>query len=371
MKQQDKLLVVVLGMHRSGTSAITRALQVLGVDLGHRLMAPAPGNNEKGFFEDLDVVNFNIELLKACGREWSDLVPPPEGELLSEAFAFLLPKAIELLREKLEGKDVFALKDPRFSVLLPFWLRVFEHLKLNVAYVISVRNPLSVARSLERRDQFAPERSHYLWLQHVVPSVVLTVGAPRVVVDYDRLMDDPEEQIRRIAKALALESRLDGERLAEFRERFLEESLRHAHFGADDPLADPLVPDPVRIAARALGRVSVDELDFESSEVAEIFGNLALQIREMAPAMACVMRSERLVEELKRSAVDQATQIEMLERDFADQRAQIDRFALALADRAEQIDSLRKAIAERDRQVAVLEEVVRQREDLIQRWSIS
>ncbi len=48
-------LIVVLGMHRSGTSVLTRAMETLGANLGSRLMPAAAGNNDKGFFEDIDV----------------------------------------------------------------------------------------------------------------------------------------------------------------------------------------------------------------------------------------------------------------------------------------------------------------------------
>ena len=68
-------LVVVLGMHRSGTSAITRGLQVIGVDLGANLMPPANHINEKGFFEDCDIVNINISLLNHLCLDWHHVTP--------------------------------------------------------------------------------------------------------------------------------------------------------------------------------------------------------------------------------------------------------------------------------------------------------
>src|SRR4030065_2921311 len=100
----EKSIVVVLGMHRSGTSAITRALQVLGIDLGERLMLPAAGNNEKGFFEDIDVNAINIEMLGALGQDWHTLSLIPADELLHEKYAGLRLRAIGLLRSRLQTK---------------------------------------------------------------------------------------------------------------------------------------------------------------------------------------------------------------------------------------------------------------------------
>src|SRR5688572_243565 len=115
MKVEGKSLVVVLGTHRSGTSAITRGLAVLGVELGEHLMPPAPDNNEKGFFEDVDVNAINAELYRSLGEdyEWHALAPLPREALLHERNSHLRLRAIELLTSRLQGVDRFGLKDPR------------------------------------------------------------------------------------------------------------------------------------------------------------------------------------------------------------------------------------------------------------------
>lgn len=371
MQQQEKLLVVVLGMHRSGTSAIARALPVLGVDLGEHLMPAAVGNNEKGFFEDLDVGALNLDLLSACDREWSDLAPIPDKIFLEERFATLKSRAVELLREKLKGRALLGLKDPRLPILLPFWLAVFEQVKVRVAYVIALRNPLAVARSLARRDQFSPEKSHYLWLHHILPCVLLSAGASRVVVDYDRLIDAPAQQIGNMARALGLESCVDEGRLAEYQNEFLEERLRHTRFDPEDFELDPLVPAPVRTAARLLSRVAAGEVDLAASEVSETFEALARVMAEMAPAMRWVMQVERLAQAQEQARRLQARETETLAARVAELEAQIDRFALTLAERTEQIENLRQALGERDRQLAVQGEQARLRDELLQRWSVA
>ena len=73
IESTDSRLVVVLGMHRSGTSAITRGLSALGVPLGNNLMPPMLNNNDKGFFEDLEINELNTELLTALNRDWDSL----------------------------------------------------------------------------------------------------------------------------------------------------------------------------------------------------------------------------------------------------------------------------------------------------------
>ena len=280
-RTRGKSIIVVLGMHRSGTSAITRALTVLGVELGEHLLPAAP-NNEKGFFEDTGVNAINMDLYRSLEnrQNWHTLASTPRSELLHEKKMPLRLRAIELLRSRFETADCFGIKDPRLCRMLPFWQSVFEHLQLNVSYVIAVRNPISVARSLEKRDNFPPEKCHYLWLDHVLHAVLLTQGAPRVLVDYDLLLADPEKQITKIALNLGLIKRLDPARLTDFSQNFLDNSLRHANFELEDIFHDPMVPTLVRTAATVLSSVSADRLSLDSRYVAEVFGNLSDQMQK-------------------------------------------------------------------------------------------
>jgi len=137
-------------MHRSGTSAITRGLSALGVPLGNNLMPPVLNNNNKGFFEDLEINELNTELLTALNRAWDDLSRVPPESLQSEAVEPLKLRAIELMRTKI-GDQTFGFKNPRMARLLPFWQAVFKELDIRPFYVIAIRNP-KAWRSLCRRE---------------------------------------------------------------------------------------------------------------------------------------------------------------------------------------------------------------------------
>ena len=162
-------LVVVLGMHRSGTSAITRGLQVMGVSLGNKLMPPV-ADNKKGFWEDLDVVAINNEMLNFCGRCWHSIDPIQQIDVELLCDQGYLSRAIGLLQDKIVGHKRFAFKDPRTAKMLPFWIRVFATGNLDVRYILALRNPSSVAKSLAQRDQFSPEKSYLLWIDHMLTS---------------------------------------------------------------------------------------------------------------------------------------------------------------------------------------------------------
>jgi len=225
-----KTVIVVVGMHRSGTSVLARGLKELGVELGDALI-PGQFDNPKGFYEDRDIVDFNDRLLASLGSRYDSLAPIPDAAFLLPAIDSLHLEAVTLLGQKMGSVSVFGMKDPRTCLLLPFWFSVFQSLDLRVGYVIAVRNPLSVARSLEVRNQFLFEKSILLWLRHTILAVEGTHGQVRLLVDYDGLMDSPDSELRRIASALGLAAP-DSNTLAEspYITEFLSQGLRHSRF---------------------------------------------------------------------------------------------------------------------------------------------
>lgn len=220
----ESTLIVVLGMHRGGTSAITRAMETLGADFGTNLGRPVAGENDKGFFEDLDIHRINAELLHAARASWDSLTPIDLDRIAPAMLDVFRERATAVLREKCRTK-IFALKDPRLSRLLPFWMPVFERSGMRIFYVIAIRNPISVARSLKRRDRFSLEKSCRLWLAHMVPAIRATDGQRRVLVDYDSLIDAPIAELTRVSTCLGFA--LNAQRVAIYAQEFLDNRLRH------------------------------------------------------------------------------------------------------------------------------------------------
>ncbi|MFT3729160.1 MAG: glycoside hydrolase family 99-like domain-containing protein [Terricaulis sp.] len=226
-------IVVVLGMHRSGTSVITRGLQVLGVSLGDHLMQ-ASGDNSKGFFEDLDIYHLNEKLLAKIGSTWNNLAPIDGDALAGPAFSQERREAAALLSAKISGAEVFAFKDPRTALLMPFWRCVFDDLDLDDRYLIALRNPLEVAASLQARDHMPLAKGVMLWAKHMIEAIRHTDGKPRVLVNFDDVLDAPEDELARIAVALDLPAQLDVAAMASFRGEFLATELRHHRIGKNE-----------------------------------------------------------------------------------------------------------------------------------------
>ena len=183
--------ILVLGMHRSGTSAVTGALRLCGVELGSELMQPGP-DNPKGFWEHAGVVAIHDRLLAALGRSWNDPRPLPPHWLQTEAAAAAAAALEALLREEFSGSVLWAVKDPRMCRLLPLWWPVLERMGVQAAALFVLRHPREVADSLVARNDWPVGLSRLLWIEHLLDAQSATEGRPRAVLSYEALLEDPE-----------------------------------------------------------------------------------------------------------------------------------------------------------------------------------
>jgi hypothetical protein len=276
---RPKRIVLVLGMHRSGTSALTRGLQVLGVELGNNLYPPRPGENPKGYFEDADISNFDDQLLASIGRDWQH-----HGRLDTSLVDELRrngmhARAVELLRAKCKGKAVLGVKDPRISKLLPFWQPVFDELGLDQSFVVALRNPKSVARSLAVRNGFPHEKSYLLWLEHTLDSLAVLGKHRCAFTDYDALLADPGATIRSVARELDLY--VNAADLHAYASEFLDRDLRHAEYDGAALVEDPACSPLVREVYGLLHRVAMDNSLAESRAFAQTVVGWQQQIDSM------------------------------------------------------------------------------------------
>lgn len=237
VRPSPRAAVLVLGMHRSGTSALTRTLNLLGVDLGDRLL-PAAADNASGFWEHRDLVLLNDEVLARLGRRWDDARPIAREQFDDPALAPLREKALSILTRDFTDSTIWGMKDPRLCRLLPFWMPVLEAFDSSPHFVLALRSPAEVARSLRSRDGFGPTKCERLWLAHVLESERETRGRTRAIVTYDALLENWRTHLPRVARTLGLFEEGAIANAAAQIEGFLDPNLRHqvalAGFPSDD-----------------------------------------------------------------------------------------------------------------------------------------
>jgi len=328
-------------MHRSGTSAITRGLEVLGVKLGNNLV-PAAIDNPKGFWEDKEFLGINEELLAYLGAG-SDRLGLIDWKLPeTAAVASLKVRAEKIVGEKCSQNAVWAFKDPRTARLLPFWQPVFESVDCELCYVIVTRNPLSIVKSLYERNGFESEKTFYLWLEHIIPAISRSAGATRVVIDYDKLLENPEAQLLRLSRALGL-SAPEPLALADYQTDFLENKLRHTLFTMDDLKYYPSVPSQVITAYEWLVSLSNEEAPFSlyCAKVEGAFESLAQELNDFSN------------EYWKSSLADQISAIKIREQIIGERDETIQAQTRLIDERDETIQAQTRLIDERDETIQV------------------
>lgn len=194
--------IIVLGMHRSGTSLITNIVRNWGTYLGpvERLIRPDRWN-PLGYWEYKPMVDFNRELLRAVGASW--FRPPREESLCAlEALAgdpTYRAKALELICVMEAQPRPWVWKDPRLSILLPFWSRLWGR----VLYIVAIRDPMAIAKSLARRNSFDPFATLILWHSYML-SILKAVWhyEPVTFIAYEELIIRPNETCLRLNSVL-------------------------------------------------------------------------------------------------------------------------------------------------------------------------
>lgn len=219
--------ICIAGMHRSGTSMIARLLMTVGVDLGpnRTLMPPTPANPE-GYWESLPFRALNDALLSVHGGTWHTPPELADGWEMHEPLAELRRHAASLPTQ-LGLNEPWAWKDPRNSLTLPFWSRIWP----DVRTIICVRNPLDVANSLITRDQFGLTASLNLWLHYHIRALAAVRKKPYMVTHFNSYFLDPATEIRRLMEFLGIRS---TENAIHEACTTIAVELRHSEVGSDD-----------------------------------------------------------------------------------------------------------------------------------------
>ena len=251
-------------MHRSGTSALARGLQMLGVYLGNDFLSPKP-DNPTGYWEDRNIYELNERLLAVFGLKWEDVALIDDARWDEPEVEALRAEAVEYLRSQFVSHPLWGFKDPRTIRLLPFWHSVLHRLEVDECYLVVIRNPRSVAASLIQRHGMDAVTAHLLWLVYVVPNLSKIANRPFIVTDYDLVMADPRRQLERIARGLKIPLN-DTSRagIEQFASDFLDPNLRHSFFNESDFETDPNLPPLTREAYLWLRPLATDRTETDS-----------------------------------------------------------------------------------------------------------
>lgn len=190
--------MIVLGMHRSGTSALARVLNLMGAYFGPEgVTTGANQENPKGFWERRDVRALNDSILHAAGCDWNRVADFDVNAVAGKVLEDFNRQAAKLVLE-LDGHRPWMIKEPRLCLLLPLWRRFLE-----VPVGIHIyRNPVEVASSLHRRNGIPIPAGMALWERYVQSALLDSEGMPRIVVSHRQLITDPRTAVAKLLEDL-------------------------------------------------------------------------------------------------------------------------------------------------------------------------
>jgi hypothetical protein len=223
---------VVLGMHRSGTSMLS-GLLVTG--LGYNVGAPLIGgafDNEKGFFELLDVVLQNDVYMNEQNVWWSSNVLAYDYLLatkISNAGGANFQhgrKALQFLNSP--ENTPWLQKDPRMCITLKTWLPL---LSTQPAVIWTYRHPIEVAQSLIKREaSFTLDHALRLWIIYNMRGIQNSASLCRVYTSNEAVLNSPMEEVQRISDELATKCHVPSPPNVLTKEqvnKFVDTSLQH------------------------------------------------------------------------------------------------------------------------------------------------
>lgn len=197
--------VIVVGMHRSGTSAVTRILSILGCFFGESSeLYQSDSFNRDGYWEHKKIIWLNRRFEMSLNLNSLGTDPLPECWIdhpFKQSFQAELKR---LLNKSFQNQELWGWKDPDNSWFIPFSEEVLVDLGLSPKYVICVRNPIEVADSQWRRNGTPTERTIAEWLRHTLAAIVATEGGVRQLTLFHRLIENPVDVVNRLIKFIDL-----------------------------------------------------------------------------------------------------------------------------------------------------------------------
>ena len=201
MTKSRRQAIIVLGMHRSGTSALAGALGILGMRLPSHLMPPTT-DNPKGYFESEQIFAIHERLLAAAGTNWFGIEGLSADWIHSAQASAFVDELVAAVRQEYGNAATFVVKDPRICRLMPLWRQVLDKVGAQARFAIPLRNPLEVAQSLEKLHGLSLAHGCLLWLCNILDAERETRGLRRVFVHYHDLLSDPARVAHFIASQL-------------------------------------------------------------------------------------------------------------------------------------------------------------------------
>ena len=334
--------ILVLGMHGSGASALTRMFSLAGAALPRTLLEANEADGT-GCWEPEKLVRYHDRLLSDLGSGWHDWKPLDFPSLPLSDRKTIHSDIKSILADEFGGRRLWVLKEPRICRFVPIYREVLSDMGVALSPVLIFRNPLEVMASLQRRGDWPVERSAadacLLWLRHVLDCEAATRGVKRSIASHASIVSDPVAALARIERKAKLDFPNKVDELGEDIREFLDPASGGHEKGGGEAALEPMLRGWVEdafSAMRALERNPgskkarktldrVNEAFGASLPVIDAFGTASREALAHKHKLEEEREQARLdFEGLDRLTEEQKSRIESLDRIVGEQSGQLD-----------------------------------------------
>lgn len=344
--EKTQTAAIVLGMHRSGTSALTRMLSFLGADLPEQPLGAERGN-EAGHWEPERLVELHDEMIHEAGSRWDDWRRFDPSSLGEERLAYYRGEIERLIAADYPDAPLFVLKDPRVCRFVPLFEEILAGMNIEPRYILTYRNPISVIDSLHTRDDMAYSYASMVWLRHVLDAEEYTRGKRRAFTAYEEYMDDWRPAAEKLSADLGLRWPSNIDIVGGEIDSFLSPDHRHHLAAPEDVETDDRVSPAMRDAYGALLSLSAN---VEDPEALEVFSRVR---REFESGPSLLSGIDATFEEMARRQVRESLSREHFKRQAEEARQKF-RANLPHSEIADRYSELEAELENQKKQTAAL-----------------
>ena len=365
--------LLILGMHRSGTSALTRLCALAGAALPEKVIEAREGN-PTGHWESQALADHHEKLLASMGQSWDDFRRVEFSDAETERYQ---ADVGAILDRDFGDAALTVVKEPRLSRFPEPFIALLEHRGTQVCPVHIIRHPLEVAQSLHARNGTPLAVGALIWLRHVIDVETALAGRKRWTTSYVTVLESGAREVRRIFRHFGLPEP-DGDFEADAAD-FIDPGLRH-HSDHDwsgiAHLQSWLEPIYTALAETGGGEDSALDTDGFAAVQREFEATTGVlhgfrrqldhAIAQLADARLTTEEREKAIEELRLSAAEEAEDAhERLEDAKASFSAQIEERDALLRTKDDLIYSRNRLLEEKDALIRAKSQIISERESAL------
>lgn len=350
MTEIDKrTAILILGAHRSGTSALTRMVSLLGYELPQNLMKSLDGN-EAGHWESEALAQMNDSIFEELNLAWYEWHPYRLDQIGSKRKETIVNDLKSVLLNEYPGNDDIVIKDPRVCRLTEFVVPAIQMMPAELKVIIPFRNPLEVMASLEKRNGLSKPQGALIWLRYVLDAEFGSRGLDRAFIPYEDYLNAPQKSMSALCKQLKLKPKNSAIKIKKQLQAFVRPDLKHHDYDPGLLMMEPTTRGWVSDTVKNLLSLADDPTNKEAREALDA---IRLQFGQVTPILKASLDALYINQEAK--VIERDTKISQKNDEIETLQESLEAFQNSVPTLEQTVSERTNQLQERDETIKTLE----------------